>query len=499
MPPPTLHAAKEDAMSSELGAWLRQQREARGWTRPEMARQLIRAGEAKGDKSMPGLSSMCHNIYRWERGADGVSERYKLCYCQALTIPPSHFGPGQPAGEQSIALAPGTSMVTAPSSPLTPPLARVPPAPGPGDPRLPVLVAIAYRGLQEPAAGEFTVRREVLMAAHEGSESAERAEERGIGEATLEQLRSDVTRLSREYMTGEPFPLFLEMRRVRARMHDALDRRMWPRDATQLYFLLGCVNCLMANVASDLDSPQAAEELARAGWAFAVAIDHRPLMAQLRLSFTDIAYWHDQSRRAAELALSGLQFLADGPTAAQLHLKYARAAARLGEADSARQAITAAHDAHDREYSDDLLEIGGEFRLSRASEHSLAGSALIEIPGAERDAAAELERATELYEAREPGEAYRYTLEARARIDLGTARLRAGALDAAVVAVEPVLSLPVSKRTLELPQRMAAVRAELAHSMFRSSSLARDLDERIEEFGRETITTGLHSLPGGLS
>ena len=65
-------------MSKELGVWLRQQREAHGWARPEMARRLIRAGQARGDKTMPGVESMCHNIYRWERGADGVSERYKL-------------------------------------------------------------------------------------------------------------------------------------------------------------------------------------------------------------------------------------------------------------------------------------------------------------------------------------------------------------------------------------------------------------------------------------
>src|SRR5450755_875810 len=320
MPPPTLHAAKEDAMSSELGAWLRQQREARGWTRPEMARQLIRAGEARGDKSLPGMSSMCHNIYRWERGADGLSERYKLCYCQALAIPPGHFGPGQPAGEQSTAPAPGTSMPTAPGSPLTPPLAQVPPPPGLlSDPRLPVLVAIAYRGLQELAEREVTVGREVLMAAHEGSENAERAEERGIGEATLEQLRSDVTRLSRDYMTGEPFPLFLEMRRVRARMHDALDRRMWPRDATDLYLLLGCLNDLMAIAAYDLGYPEAAEELLRAGWAYAVAIDHRPLMAQLRMQLAGTLAWQ-QPQRSREYAASGLQYLSEGPNAAQLYL-----------------------------------------------------------------------------------------------------------------------------------------------------------------------------------
>jgi hypothetical protein len=483
-------------MSSELGGWLRQQREARGWPKAEMARRLVQAGHEASDSAIPGVASMLHNLHRWERDG-GVSERHKLHYCRVLGIQPSQFGPGQ-AAEALHGLTPAATQAIPATSAVNPAPEQSPNSPLPAGPGLPVAFPVAYRGMQEPNPADSPVKREVLMAAHEGGQNAERAEQRGIGDATLDQLRADVTRLSREYMTGEPFPLFLEMRRVRRRMHDALDRQMWPRDATQLYFLLGCINCLMANVASDLDSPQAAEELARAGWAYAVAIDHRPLMAQLRLSFTDIAYWHDQSRRAADLALSGLQYLAAGPTAAQLHLKYARAAARIGEADAAQQAIASARDARERDYNDDLLEIGGEFRLSWASHHSLVGSALIEIPGAESTAAAELEQATQLYQTAEPDEIYRYTLEARARIDLGTVRLRAGALDAAAEAVEPVLSLPPSKRTLELPQQMTALRAELAQPIFRGSAPARDLDERIEDFGRQAVSTELQALPGAV-
>jgi len=485
-------------MSAELGTWLREQREARGLTKRAMARQIIEAGRAARDKSLPDIDGMCHNIRRWEASEGGLTERYKLYYCKALGITTAQFGGGT-AHPAPLVPAPvaGVAMVV-PAGPAAPGMtAQVPAAvASQSDPGLLISSTFAYGGVRESVMGDSTVQREVLMAAHEGSGHAENAEQRGIGDATLEQLRADVIRLSREYMTAEPFPLFLEMRRVRSRMHDALDRRMWPRDASQLYFLLGCANCLMANVASDLDNPQAAEELARAGWAYSVAIDHRPLMAQLRLSLTDIAYWHNQARRASEHALTGLQYLADGPTAAQLHLKYARAAARTGETEAAQQAITAAKEARERDYTDDLLEIGGEFRLSWASHHSLAGSALIEIPGGERDAAAELEQAAQLYQSPEPGEVFRYTLEARARIDMGTARLRAGALDAAAEAVEPVLSLPPAKRTLELPQRMRAVRAELAQPVFRGSAQARDLDERIEEFGRESVTASLHALPG---
>ena len=143
------------------------------------------------------------------------------------------------------------------------------------------------------------------MAAHEGSDHAEQAERRDIGEATLEQLRADVVRLSLESMTAEPFPVFREMRRLRSRIYAALDRQLWPRDQTELYFLLGALNCLMAVAASDLGYSQAGEELVRAAWAYATAIDHRPLMAHLRIELAGIAYWQ-RPRQSRDLAQSGL-------------------------------------------------------------------------------------------------------------------------------------------------------------------------------------------------
>jgi hypothetical protein len=42
---------------------------------------------------------------------------------------------------------------------------------------------------------------------------------------------------------------------------------------------------------------------------------------------------------------------------------------------------------------------------------------------------------------------------------------------------------------------MRIVRTERAAPVFRGASQARELDERIEEFGRDSVTTGLHALP----
>jgi transcriptional regulator with XRE-family HTH domain len=485
---------RQDVIPSDLGAWLREQREARGWTQPEMARQLIHAGQARGDRQLPGLDGMCHNIYRWERGGK-LSERYKLHYCHALGIQPSQFGPRGPesAGEPAI-----TTLADQPGSPGAAPGQLVPyVVPVPAVSGLPPPGIVAYRGIEEPGLGESTVEREVLMAAHDGSEHAERADERGIGQVTMEQLRADLVRLSRQSDTGEPFPVFLDMRWVRARVYRLIEQRLWPREQTDLYFLLGCLNGLMGVTAERLGYPDAAEELIRAGWAYANAIDHRPLMAQLRQQLSYVAYWRGRTRESRELAASGLEYLSEGPIGADLHLKYARAAARLGDADAARQAITAAHDAREREHHDDLLEIGGEFVVSLATHHSFAGMALADIAGAEGEAAGELEQAVSLYDAGPgPGEQHWFGGKALASIDLAAIRLRAGGLDAVAAALQPVLSLPPAQRINALTTRLSLVQHELHQPIFSRSAQAQGLDEQIEEFGRETIAAGLHSLPG---
>ena len=79
-----------------LSVWLRQQREARGWSRREQARRLIQAGRDAGDTAMPSVDDMTHNTRRWERGDNEPTERYKLYYCKTFEIPATEFGATAP-------------------------------------------------------------------------------------------------------------------------------------------------------------------------------------------------------------------------------------------------------------------------------------------------------------------------------------------------------------------------------------------------------------------
>jgi hypothetical protein len=186
-----------------------------------------------------------------------------------------------------------------------------------------------------------------------------------------------------------------------------------------------------------------------------------------------------------------------GPNAAYLHVRYAAVAGRLGDADDARRAIAAGQEAREREHTDDVLQIGGEFSISRATHHYVSGAALGEIENAEAEAAGEIERAASLYIAGpEPGEQHWFGGLALASIELAAMRLRTGALEGAAASLEHVLSLPPAQRITAITSRLTGVRTELAAPVFRGSAQARALDEQIEEFGREAITAGLHSLPG---
>jgi transcriptional regulator with XRE-family HTH domain len=357
----------------------------------------------------------------------------------------------------------------------------------------------AYRENDEPAEGSYlaAVAEEVLATVRDNQEHADQSERREIGDMTLEQFWTDVARLSRDSLVGEPLSLFAELRRVRHKLHEALDRRLWPKDAAELYLLLGCLCGLTAAVTIDLGFAQEAEDLLRSGQAYAAAIDHPALMAHLLLEAANVCFWDGRPREARARAEQGLAHLADGPTAADLHVRYATAAARLGDVDGARRAVTDALAARESGDVDEVAtRLGGEFRMTRATQHYYAGSALAEVEGGLEDAGRELDEAARLYAAGpEPGEQYWFAGPMLTDVDRAALRLRQGALDGAVSMLRPVLELPRGQRVKPLTIKLGTVRRELAQPVYRGSAQAYSLDEEIEQFCREAVVSDVRGGP----
>jgi hypothetical protein len=454
-------------VSQETAEWLIAQRERRGWNCPEMARQLIRVGQARGERHLPDAASLQRNIYRWEQG-NGVSHLFATLYCDAFDVGFDQF-PRQRR--------------TRPTSKngTTFPLGR-------------------ESGTHDASPGiELPIEFEVTTTAHESSHHASDREQAGIGDLTFEQLRADAMRLSWLTDTGAPRAAFTDGRRVRNRIYRLLDRHLWPREQGDLYFLLACIHALLGQNAIRLGYPDAAEELFRSGWMYANVIDSNALRGMLRAKLSSSKYWRGHLQEASDLAADGLRYVSRGPSAAELQVNYARAIARQGDPGAARHSVGFAHDARGNDFHDELTDLGGNmFNLSLATTRAMAGSALSESRAHGRYAITELESAIALYDVEVPGPGQKHWFGGKALtgVHLAVVRLQTGDLDGAATAMDLALRLPAQQRTTELTTRLASVRHSLVASAYRDSRRAHDLAEQIENFTREAVGRSLRAISG---
>lgn len=93
--------AKVRAMPRPDGATLRAWRLSRRWDVPELARQLRRAA---GDIQIADPAALKAMIWKWERDAVRITERYMLLYCAVFEAEPPQLtdGPGRPGTVASL-------------------------------------------------------------------------------------------------------------------------------------------------------------------------------------------------------------------------------------------------------------------------------------------------------------------------------------------------------------------------------------------------------------
>lgn len=242
-------------MLDPLCAWLRDQRLARGWSVAEMGRQLTRAAKATGDHTVPRTAILASYVRRWESGKIGLTERYQLHYATALGFPPAQFGPQQPQARQVINPSADTAFChMATASPLTTPDVQPRSADGwPGDP-------CGYRErrtrndageLARPWTATLPLCQLVVLSAEESLDFGEWADTSNIGDATLEHYATQVRQHARDYVHAPPYPLLLDVKRLRDRVFAKLQGHQRPGQTRDLY-LMGSQVCGMPGFSSAL-------------------------------------------------------------------------------------------------------------------------------------------------------------------------------------------------------------------------------------------------------
>jgi hypothetical protein len=231
-------------MPQELGVWLRQQRQTRGWPIPEMARQLRRAATASGD-ALPGNNGLHRNIRRWESGTGSLSERYKLHYCNVLGILPARFGPGHPAGpRREAADTPASQAAVAADGAAARPGGRPAHELLASDLRAGPAAPGRDRGngshRQEPGDREWPVdagiwpERLIAAMAAQSQEFGEWAGMSEVADTTIERYAVQVRQLAKDFEHAPPFPLMLETGRLRDRVVSSLRGHLRPDQAREL-------------------------------------------------------------------------------------------------------------------------------------------------------------------------------------------------------------------------------------------------------------------------
>jgi hypothetical protein len=333
----------------------------------------------------------------------------------------------------------------------------------------------------------------IAMAAGQARQHAENAAVTDVGPGTVEQLRADVVRLGRAYVSAPPLPLFAAMHQALGRVQAALRSRTYPGQARDLNFLAGALGGLMANASLDLGREEAADDLARAAWTHGRIIDNGPLMGWARGTQALAAIWDHRYLDAIRHVHDGLVQLPAGVGTVRLHAIHARALAAHGERGQAAAAIAAAGKARCDAPWDDLHDgVGGEFAFDDAKLWYYQALTL-----ADADDSARAEHAAavaiSLYQA-VPARTRSYGCEALARVQLARARLMGRKLDDAADALGGMLTLDPHLRIGSLSEYLETCRELLRTPAYRGSRTARQLDQQLAAFSG---ASAVRALPGG--
>jgi len=316
---------------------------------------------------------------------------------------------------------------------------------------------------------------------HAGDESVAHlalAEESNVGDLTVEQLQTDILRITQNYLRTPTKPLFVRTRMIRDRAFRLLAGRQPPHQTRGLYAAAGWALNLLAWITVDLGRPDIAESHTRTAWACADAADRDDLRAWVRATQHTAAFWQDDFGRAAAYAEDGLRYAAGGSA---LFLAGVRAVdlARSGRHAEAREALTIAKRTTVRA---DVEELGGPFLCTPERAEGIWSDAHLAL-GEPQPTLDHADESIARFEA-SPHLLRNFGSERMVRLQQAKAHLLLGELDGATEAVTVVLNTAVEYRVRPLIHRISEVAALTRMSTHANDPKARALHEAIRVFTR---------------
>jgi DNA-binding transcriptional regulator YiaG len=300
-----------------------------------------------------------------------------------------------------------------------------------------------------------------------------------IGEDAIQQIEQATISLAESHTQAPARKLLNQVIPLHQRVRSLLEGRLRLSEQRELYRIESLLLSHACLLLGDLNENTLAERYGMAGLAFAreAGSDQAVAMTVLAKTFR----WQKRLTESMDMARRGFACSPDAPIRVQLASQEANAAALLGDAVRAREALARAERAAESVIPDSGLS-AWSFPVTRQAV--FAQSVATQIG----DADAVLQAASVADAAWSAGAPKVSANWAQIRVSAGIAHLLNGHLDGAAAEVEPVLALPSSMRVATVTAYTERLRRRLEHPRYNGAAGVRELGERLVQFNADALS-----------
>ena len=300
-----------------------------------------------------------------------------------------------------------------------------------------------------------------------------------IGEDAIQQIEQATISLAESHTQAPARKLLNQVMPLHQRVRSLLEGRLRLSEQRELYRIESLLLSHACLLLGDLNENTLAERYGMAGLAFAreAGSDQAVAMTVLAKTFR----WQKRLTESMDMARRGFACSPNAPIRVQLASQEANAAALLGDAVRAREALARAERAAESVTPDSGLS-AWSFPVTRQAV--FAQSVATQMG----DADAVLQAASVADAAWSAGAPKVSANWAQIRVSAGIAHLLNGHLDGAAAEVEPVLALPSSMRVATVTAYTERLRRRLEHPRYNGAAGVRELGERLVQFNADALS-----------
>ncbi len=312
------------------------------------------------------------------------------------------------------------------------------------------------------------------QAAAQSLQFADLVTQSSVTDGDMEDLTRELGRIATDYVHAPLLPLFHDLLSARDRVFGFLDGHQAPSQTRELFLLAGTSCLLLAHASQNLGDERSAMAQIRTAWTCAEKADHDGLRAWTRGTAALITEWSPHKQTAFLYTRQAMEYAPPGESRIRIAAIEARAAARIGDRESALAALNELQQAREQQtVPGGLSQFGGLLTFPEAKQEYYIGGTYA-LLGEHKQAEQHAATAIALYE-NGPKKDRSYGDEALARMDIATARLAAGEVEGAGEQLQQILQLPPKLRIRQIGSAMQRVGDLLQQPRFAGSPSAREL------------------------